>query len=537
MIRGLLGVFLAAVPAVAPDPPSRVGSPPSPADLVRSRIDTEARILEGFVEDLDGDGAGDLLLVLRDGEQRRLAWHRQRPGGRFEASADGTLAVPPDVVAFAIHDVREDPGPELLLFTRGGVFSLSTARAGLRGNLRRELSLPLFPDLATPRALPRWDLSADADGDGVPELLLLSDGILLALARAAAPAAAGSVPAPSLVPVASWHAVLRSDLAAGPAATYEPGRGGPRDTPRPTFLASLPSSRPDLLPERFLSRETSWALPALIAAGGGRVLEAASFEGGRLVIGPPDPRPGDPFPAGGGRVATDHALPGDADTVADLRFVDLDGDGREELVVIEEDPGGKAHVVRVHVLREDGGVREEPTARIKLGGVGVTFAFEDVDGDGIRDCIARQFDVPLGLTSLTPPRIQMNLLVFRGGPGGTLSRHPDLRRESRANPEDLAHPEVALLQDLSGDFDGDGLRDLVSTSPERGIEIRRLEGSPGGALHLAGEPFRVLSLDPDVVALRVVEASPDGVADLLLRREGGVELLVSRAAGVDGEPR
>ena len=75
--------------------------------------------------DLDGDGVREVLLALHEpGKKfaRRLETWRAGQGGKEggEPARSESLALTPDVVAFAHADVREGGGEELLLFNAGG---------------------------------------------------------------------------------------------------------------------------------------------------------------------------------------------------------------------------------------------------------------------------------------------------------------------------------------------------------------------------------------------------------------------------------
>jgi hypothetical protein len=133
---------------------------------------------------MDGDGASDLLVsVVEEEGDRSLRLYRQNQGG-FPQTSSWRMTLPADVTFFTALDVRDEPGLEVVLGARSGLYSVSPTRS-VQGNLRPEVRLPLLPDLAAEEEVPRWHLTKDLDGDGHQELMVFSgpDAGARALAR------------------------------------------------------------------------------------------------------------------------------------------------------------------------------------------------------------------------------------------------------------------------------------------------------------------------------------------------------------------
>src|SRR5262249_46778503 len=109
--------------------------------------------------------------VAKRGAARELRIHLQRPDGSFAPEPDRLVALKSDIVAFAIADVRAEPGAELLFFTASSCFSYSTAVEGFAGDARKLFSWDLPLDLPDPAELVRVDAKAAASG-GAPLLVL-----------------------------------------------------------------------------------------------------------------------------------------------------------------------------------------------------------------------------------------------------------------------------------------------------------------------------------------------------------------------------
>jgi len=501
--------------------------------FVESRIDVGTDRFEYQLHDVDGDRRVDLVVTSASAGERALRLWRQRPDAGFAGEPDFRLTVPPDVVSFALLDVRPEAGDELLLLTRGGVFSLTTTVAGLQGNLRRELSMPLFPDLADARRLPCWRLAKDVDGDGRPELLVVSGSELVALG--VEPAGEGGE---------RRLAVRRRFHCGDPArdearAELEIGGGGITMRARRGLSSIFPgtrSSRPSSNEGPLLARRASLRLPALLDwDGDGRIdlveigerafavrRQAAdgSFAASAESIARPaaiadEPRPGSTANGGGGG--------------ATLELRDVDGDGREELIAFKQEGGGAnaPHVVLVFPRDAEGRPSAEPSARVKLAGLNVDWEIVDVDRDGRLDLTALVLDVPTGLTTLATIRLDTAFHVFRGRAGATFSRAPDLTFARSFRPEQLSRAQETLLTKIDGDFDQDGVSDLVLTQLDGRVEIRPVTRA-GERLVLASKPIASFQPPAPVQRLETWDLSMDGVADLMLRHERGFTLFVSR---------
>jgi hypothetical protein len=509
------------------------GGPPS---FVESRIDVGTDRFEYQLADVDADRLLDLIVTSSVAAERTLRIWRQRADATFPAAPDFRLTIPPDVVSWALLDVRSDPGDELLLLTRGGVFSLTTTKPGLQGNLRREIALPLFPDFADPDRLPCWRLSKDVDGDGRNELLVVSDRELVALA-----VERGEDGSTKLVPRSRCPG--RSESRDEGSAQLSLGSGGLSVTSHRSQASLFPgarSSRPSVEAEPLLSRRERLLLPALLDWDGDKRLDVVELGEKSISVRrqaadgsfaataeswptPPLLRDENGEMPKGTRRAVDAPR---------LDLLDVDGDGNRELVVIgASGPGTSAERIALVYERDATGKPDDvPSARVKLAGMNVEYGFVDVDHDGKLDVTARLFNIPTGLTSLATIRLDISFLVFRGHDDAIVSREPDLKFERSYRPEQLGRVEEVLLTNLTGDFDQDGLNDLVATQLDGRVEVRPLQRA-GERFELAARPLASFQPASPVERIEAWDISLDGVADLLLRHDHGFTIFVSKAGG------
>ena len=140
--------------------------------------------------------------------------------------------------------------------------------------------------------------------------------------------------------------------------------------------------------------------------------------------------------------------------------------------------------------------------------------------------------LPSALQAVADVWVEGRLFVFRGQADGSVSRKPDLRFERRLRPENLARIRESLVFELSGDFDGDGAKDLVLIRADGVLQIFPMKKS-GDGLSFASDPSTSVRPNRPVRSARAESLSSDRVSDLVLRHENGLTVFVS-IAGSEG---
>lgn len=211
--------------------------------------------------------------------------------------------------------------------------------------------------------------------------------------------------------------------------------------------------------------------------------------------------------------------------------IDLDGDGRDELVLGTDDG-------TVHALRDDGSeapgwpVRTEAaswwptwsvTARAagiaphhELVGVG-TLATADLDGDGSPEIAVGDGGGAVSIWSAS------GTLIARMHTDPAFHDQGATNRWNRLKSGVLAQPSL-------GDLDGDGRLEIVATAMDRHVYAWHGDGTPvDGFPVLVVDPARTAAVDPRTEAVRF--ADPDGVGD------GGELIVTPTLADLDGDGR
>ena len=143
--------------------------------------------------------------------------------------------------------------------------------------------------------------------------------------------------------------------------------------------------------------------------------------------------------------------------ITDVHFTDLDGDGRDDLLVhfIVSDSGFFGSTAEVQWFRNTGSGFEE-VQRLAMGSASGESHLRDVDGDGDRDLLIPQVDISFAnaAQALVSRSFTIQLAVFEMD--GELSSSSSVLREARVSLEDF---DVAWVMDT--DLDGDGIEDPV----------------------------------------------------------------------------
>ena len=188
---------------------------------------------------------------------------------------------------------------------------------------------------------------------------------------------------------------------------------------------------------------------------------------------------------------------------------------------------------RFHKLRPDWSIAPEPYTTLDAQGYAFTGAFRDgvdldfldLDGDGRKDLVSVTLDVSMWqvLRALTAKKIGVGLefRVYAQNASGGFRLVPDQVLKEKLNV-DLNRLEISRMGQFQGDFDGDGRIDFVHLGKGKSITIHR--GQAG--CRYAEKPDLALELEEapqDVMLVRVRDFDGDGRSDLAVTRTRAVE--------------
>lgn len=507
----------------------------APGDEVRhidASLEFDGELLDHRFVDPDGDGTLSLCVAVRkkDGT-RELRLHALTRRG-VDPEPEHSIAVLEDVLAYGFADVRDEPGAELLFMTRTGAYSYSLTKDGYRGNILRLATLELLYNVPDRRALPYWAYTVKG-GAGDRDLVLLPGREALAVfgpRRTTEDDGAREAPDPYEV----WALFDGSG-----GETWSPGDDEEGASMSGSGQLELQISRRDQ--EIFLSSAAvsgslisageSYQAPALVDLDGDGRRDLVLLVEDNLHIH---------MASTGGisAVATRvEALPeviADAPGSADIEFADLNGDRYLDLLVrIESDSEGfENSEMRVLVLLGAEGrlVPEEPQQVFRFEAGMLRLHVADANADGRPDLLMRKFVLPSMLETVSGLEFELTHLAYFGQEGRLpFERKPDLNQTEVYGTQNIG--EAIKNRKLLLDCDGDDIPDLVEVDVKGRIAIRRLKRESGffsgESWELDENAWKRFDARGAVLSLDVLDVNADGLADIVSPGARSLTLLLS----------
>lgn len=472
--------------------------------------------------DLDGDGRRDLVVVVATTEWGELgiaeraemdaveglvevltvvpALFDRREVRVFLADGDGSYrpaAAPLELPASVLSMEAGPAGLPVLALTDKGLAAL---RLEDPGTLALEPLVQDRPVFAGSGAfVPNLGMVQQLDGGGAEEILLpADDGV--AIYRLTESGATLEAVARVALP--------QDERLPGDARHYR--RSLVRHYPLPEVRDATGDGLPDLLVR---NHQRGWnQLHLLRGTGGGRFAGPMSPLGDR----PRDAEPPVVF------------------------FGDLDGDGRAEVVTVEDLGGGEGESLRrelkearrprfryrVHPLGPDLLMRPEPARQLEVEGYAfggsedlpLPGGFQDLNGDGRQDLVTLTLDFSLfqAVKILAARRLTLGLdfhIWCQGADGGFRQvRDLDLAGEFRVNLNNLRLGQLSLF---AGDFDGDGRADFVQMGRGKTVSLHRGRAD----CSYGRQPDLTIELEEaprDLALVQVRDLDGDGRSDLMV---------------------
>jgi len=511
------------------------GAAPPEVRFVDASIDLTDELLDHRFVDVDQDGRTELCLAVRVADGTRELRVHELEATRVAPTPRHVIPVMEDVLAYGFADVREEAGLEIVFLTKAGAWSCSTQGRGLRGNIRRLVEMELVYDVPDPRALAGWRYFLDGD-EGQQLLLPARDGFALFGPADGAPPE--DPRAPTYRRRASFDEAYRErrsmlEEVSSESTTVNVGSGGIEITQEGIldigFLLGEEGSRSSLL----ASDELSFRAPALadVDGDGRQDLVLWAEDGLRVHLAGPDGISPEPDRV---EVLPPYLKPHDEPA---LRLVDLDGDGvRDVLAQLDGDEEGLDNTqIDLLVLLNDRRrlFPERPRQILRFEAAVVRASVVDVDVDGRPDLVVREFEMPDWVDTLTGLEFRLSHLVYRAvGEGGRLFERKPSVKSVQVFDEETVGGAVANRH-IERDCDGDGVPDLVEVDLSGRIAIRRIRHESsflgGDRWELERAPWKRFDVRGHVASLFVEDLNADGLADIVSRGGDSLTILLSVA--------
>jgi hypothetical protein len=455
-----------------------------PSELTELTVRPHAKILGA---ELAPTRAGVELVVAssEDGArgQRFLTSYALRDGKLVQLSQ---RRVPDDVVAWTLADFAGSGERRPVYLTARSVFALGAESDPPRAVLRDTRLLFSIPQ---PGGLPFWDGALDLDGDQRDDLVL-PDPTGYGVYR--------QQPGGALVPAG------RIEVDHGFETGSDPGAKTPET---PGALAPLVSARrlrrlapADVNGDRridFLALK-DLRLFAFVQSETGMFGAAPSWERelARKSLG------------------------------TTLREGDLNRDGRADFVLAETDTDELVTRLRIFLASETG-LPDQPTQILKLSGLCDAPELVDVNGDGAQDLALLSVDQGF-LQTLNQGKVSFSVQVFlfraderRFGGAPDL----DFRTTLDVSLEEGSQKGGLELARMLGDFDGDGLHDLVLLSNDR-LRIHRVKRA-GADRRLDVETSPAFTRTVSTSNVLAADLDANGRAEIVVVYTNAVDVLVA----------
>ncbi len=508
----VIAAFLVSTPA---------RSAPSKRAFVRHDLAVPGSVLSLSYGDVDADGWIDLVVSYRrkagPSAERYLAIFRRRPTG-LPSTPDLFIAAPSTAAAFDLGDVDGDGADELVYLMASGAFfqSVSTAPRSLAaGPVQRLVSVPTLVVVPEEEDLVGWDFLRPV-GPGTPETLVLPGRRELRMFRRDEQGR-----------WVSWCDVHLWQWSYYDAERghYRPsGRGGSSGRPYAFRVTTV-------VPNIDFLDQTGDGRPDLIAHYEDRVaLHPATAEGCFAV---------DAQYLRWFQVRTKAELES-RDQRVSAEITDLDSDGIADLVLTKIGGGVRTLKTELRLFRglRDGGFSDKPVQTFKDDGFATLARFIDIDGDGRIEMVHPH--APVSIMSMTRALLSSSIgLELR-------IRRPDPKSGFfQARPAQTIDVSVGL--DLSSgaalrasapvigfDFNGDNRRDVVV--PDGADAMVMLPGRPATKVAAEGwfdEDARIVLKAPGSHATQplpvAANAPPEIIVTYPYRRDLSGRLVVFRA--------
>lgn len=415
------------------------------------RIQPGARVVQADIDDLDGDGLGDLMWTGVEGlppeERRSLHVHFGRPDGLPELP-DLSLPVAPGVAAYDLAEIDGRSGAELLLLRRDRVTRLS-----FHGRVPTSKDLPVSggPTIA-----------AVQDERGLDRLALVRRGL--------------GAPARVLVPGFGQAFLLESDGA--PVATLDVGaRANYFIPPRPGPLIS--ESEIEIYfdhPRLDLGDVDGDGRTDLLASNRHELRVFLQREDGSFVGAP------DRVIALSRLSLEDHIRSSGS---VRLMFHDFDDDGRIDLLLCVSTGSIFGGTTELTLHHNTGGSwnLDAPDQRFETERGITTHDLIDLDGDGRAELVSVR--IPTGVLEvvevLVTRAIDALVTVYKRGKDTPFDPKPWITSKQDVGISFETLRATGFIPNSQADVNGDGRRDLLGSGDGDRLELRLGDAEHGFA--------------------------------------------------------
>jgi len=472
------------------------------------------------LEDMNGDGRKDIISSAYDAALgRELHIYHQQDDGTFSSNPQ-RIEVKTEIIAIGFADLRPTPGTELILFANNGVFSLSSTIEGYPGNLKLLAQWQLIaaiPDLERVRFT---NIPTDINGDGHIDLLLAGDdryGLFLGQGNEEF-VLASEIRTLNDAITPLERARNNSDLDATLGINAERGVVIELNLEAPgPFQGFVEEWDQADTTSRSLLRAEQWMPTAVLASMNDDELpDLVYLNAGDQGLG----RVNIHYQGQESLFAESADWTGDLDSRGQLELVDLNGDGRDD--ILQQSGNGSDWTVRLYLNTGEGFDFQNPSQLLRFSGYDLQLnALTDNTGSPLLSASYYTIPVVEAIRNASINRVQLLFGSDQAEAGQVYNRRPDSRLEESFSADNVRG--LSEQMSLRYDVDGDGTRDALYVTANGTLAARRISDD----LQIANEPFWEYVSPRTVFEFEVMSLNYDQVPDLMLRHGTSTTFLVA----------
>ena len=474
-----------------------------------------------ITEDVNGDGAKDIIFAHFDPNiGRELRIHHQQSDGNFTSNPQ-RIEIKTEIIAVGFADLRTDPGKELILLANSGVFSLSTAIEGYAGNLKQLFQWDLIaaiPDLAQVQFMQNIQ---DINGDGHVDLLLpgeTSYGLFLGTGNEEFELAADlQTTNDNLTAVQRNYqeSALNASIGINPDKGVVVELNTSTTTP---FYGFIELWEPKSTESRALLRTENWMPTAVVSELNGDNLQDIIYlniddEGlGQLNIHYQNDDQG---------YTSQPDWQASMETRGDMRLVDIDKDGRLDLLRLTGD--GSDWDARFFLNQNGEFNLQQPNQIMRFSGYDVRLNFIQLSLASKPVLNVSFYTIPVvdAIRNASIKRTQLLYSAEDAETGQVFARRPSSSLEESFSATNVRG--LSEQMSLRFDVDGDGASDAMYITENGTLAAKKINAQ----LQIAEQPFWEYVSPRTVFEFEVTSLNQDGIPDLVLRHGTTTTLLVA----------
>lgn len=459
--------------------------------------------------DVNQDGLRDLVIATSGGDPqgtRALRIYFQRSQSRgFGMAPDHTIALTPDVIAYACADTDAHPGAEILLLTANACFGYRLQEESA-GRIFKMAECDFLWQLPDPKHAFSWQQAVqDFDGNGRSDILLPQSGGLRILQQQDA----GFRFTPLLT--------TPEDKRFGRSQIHID-----RDDSGTTIILGIEGLGPLFgagpSTDSLVSIHHAVQVPQFTDFNGDGRSDIVTQTDETLYVwrqGDADVLPNEPHLSLKLPVATDAKKRYDPSRAQHV--LDLNGDQCCDFILLTRDRDAKKLFTQILVYLNPGsspaqgslfGTEGIPAQLIKVAGLPGKAQLVDINSDGSPDLSFVLFrpDLLDQVKTVTSKSIKLQFLAYFNT-GGRFSRTPDITEEVTVSLQDEGVSNFEPGRFLV-DFDGDGLLDVLVSDKKNHVALRLLRQTRRG-IRIAQAPVWEMTLPDHARLITVTEASEE----------------------------